>query len=70
VVVVSTMAAKPMALYVHNTYGTLLEACQSVFAGCTPIADLPSPSLSRSSRLNLWQYSWQIAAICRAAFRC
>jgi type IV secretory pathway protease TraF len=40
--------------------------CQSVCTGCTPLADLPSPSLSLLSRLNLWQHSLQIAAICRA----
>jgi hypothetical protein len=64
VVVVSTIAVRPAP----RLFGTPPKVCRSVFTGCTPMADLLSASLSRSSRLNLWQHSSQIAAICRAAF--
>ena len=59
-VVVSTIAAKPVPRY----SGTPPVACRSVFTGCTPPANLPSPSLSRFSRLNLSQHSFEHGRIC------
>src|SRR6266700_2638954 len=53
-----------------SIYGTLPKARRSVSTSCSPTADLQSPGLLRSSRLNHWQHSSQIGAICRAAFAC
>ena len=66
-VVLSTIAARPVPRYLWN-------ASRSVPIGLYRAAahrqTCRHPSLSRSSRLNLWQHSSQIAAICRAAFPC
>ena len=62
--------------FVHNRGKTCATLCLERLRKCADrslpvalqLADLLSASLSRSSRLNLWQHSSQIAAICRAAF--